>query len=319
MLRLASFVTVAAACSATGHQPSSTSSDATPEASAIDAHAIVPDGTVLGGVDPADDGPSSVSSTTVTIPGATSSHTLAATIYTPSGVISPALVVISPGFQMARVQYASYAHHLATWGFVAILTDYADSGFTADHQLMANDVGAVVTYAIAHLSIDATKIALAGHSLGGDISVLAAAGDSRVKAVVGWDPVDASNPSVVPEKMTGFTAKLAVIGETTDASGGFMPCAPAAENFTRFYAAAPSPAYQLTVVGADHMDWVDDGSCALCTLCTAGAAAPELARRATRRVNVAWLRTQLDGDTAMMPWLLMPPEVTAGTASVVTK
>ena len=309
-----------AACGAANQQPSPTV-DAR-MATNLDARNPTPDGTVPGAVDPADDGSSAVIETTVTMPGAATGRTLAATVYRPSGVTSPALVVISPGFQLARTQYASYAHHLATWGFVVILTDYADSGFFADHQLMANDIGAVITFALAPAftpAIDATKIALAGHSLGGDLSVLAASDDPRVKAVVGWDPVDGANPSVVPEKMTTFTAKLAVIGETTDSSGGFMPCAPSAENFTQFYASAPSPAYQLTVVGADHMDWVDDGTCSFCTFCTAGTAAPELSHKATRRLNVAWLRAQLFGDATMTTWLMAPPEVLAGTASVATK
>lgn len=264
--------------------------------------------------DPANDGPATVTTTTVSIP-ATTGHTVPATIYTSPG--ASALVVISPGFQMARTQYATYAHHLATWGFVVVLTDYADQGFFADHQLMANDVTAVITYALAaQPGIDAAKIALAGHSLGGDISVLAASGDPRVKAVVGWDPVDASSPSVVPEHMTGFTAALAVIGETTDASGGFMPCAPSADDYEQFYAAAPAPAFAMTIDGADHMDWVDDGTCSLCNVCTAGTAPPERAHTATRRLNVAWLRSQLFGDTAMQPWLAAPPEVAAGIATV---
>lgn len=269
------------------------------------------------GTDPASDGTATVTTTTVTIP-ATTGHTVPATIYTSQG--ANALVVISPGFQMARTQYATYAHHLATWGFVVVLTDYADQGFFADHQTLANDIGFVITYALAQYpAIDAQKIALAGHSLGGDLSVLAASGDARVKAVVGWDPVDASSPSVVPEKMTGFTAALAVIGETTDGSGGFMPCAPTADNYAQFYAAAPSPAFAMTLDGADHMDWVDDGTCSLCTLCTAGTAPPERAHTATRRLNVAWLRARLFADQAMQPWLASPPEVVAGQATIQAK
>lgn len=319
MFRLAFVVLALAACGSGNPQQNSTV-DA-PVGTNPDAHHTTPDGTVTGAVDPADDGSAMVTDSTVSIPGATSAHTLAATIYRPSGVTAPALVVISPGFQMDRTQYTSFAHHLATWGFVVILTDYADKGFFASHQLMADDLGAVISYALAPAftpAIDAAKIALVGHSLGGDISVLAASADPRVKAVVGWDPVDGSSPSVVPEKMTTFTAKLAVIGEITDSSGG-AACAPAAQNFTKFYASAPSPAYQMTVVGADHMDWVDDGTCPLCTLCTAGTASPDLAHKTTRRLNVAWLRAQLFGDATMTPWLMAPPEVMAGTASVTTK
>ena len=113
-------------------------------------------------------------------------------------------------------------------------------------------------------------------------------------------------------------AAVAVIGETTNGSGG-MACAPTANNFQTLYAAAHTPALQMTVATADHMDWVDDPSCLFCSFCTAGIAPADLARTATRRLNVAWLRLQLLGDHAMMSWLAMPPEVGAGTATVTQK
>lgn len=248
--------------------------------------------------------------TTASIPGAAANRTLPATVFAPMTGTNRPLVVISPGFQMDRAQYASYAKHFATWGFVAVLTSYADTGFFADHAKIAADVPAVIDWALAQpaLAIDPTKIATAGHSLGGKTSVFAATLDARIKAVVAWDPVDSNNPSVAPEKMTGMTAAIAVIGETTNASGGGMPCAPAADNFQTFYAAAPSPALSITVMGADHMDWVDDPSCGFCGFCTAGSAPNELARKVSRRVDVAWLRRQLLSDTTMDVWLDTPPE-----------
>jgi len=266
--------------------------------------------------DPANTGPYMVTTQDVQIPGSAQGRTVLATIYTSNAPGPHALVVVSPGFQMPRTQYASYAQHLASWGFVAISCDYADTGFFADHQKLADDVSSVIDYALAQssLAIDSAKIATAGHSLGGDISTLAAADDARVKAVVGWDPVDASNPSVVPEKMGSVHAAVAVVGETTDGAGGGMPCAPAADNFQQFYMAAPSPALQMTLAGADHMDWVDDPSCAFCTFCTAGTADASLARTTTRRLDVAWLRRQLFADATMDPWLTAPPEAGASVA-----
>lgn len=267
-------------------------------------------------IDPASTGPYTVTTMDVQIPGSAQGRTVPATVYASNAPGPHALVVISPGFQMQRTQYASYAAHLASWGFVAIDCDYADTSFFADHQKLADDVSSVIDWALAQhdLAIDSAKIATAGHSLGGDISMLAAADDARVKAVVGWDPVDASNPSVVPEKMGSLHAAVAVAGETTDGSGGGMPCAPSADNFQQFYTAAASPALQLTLAGADHMDWVDDPSCALCSFCTAGTADSSLAHTTTRRLDVAWLRRQFFGDTAMDSWLAAPPEAGASVA-----
>lgn len=258
---------------------------------------------------------------TASIPGNGSGRTLAATVFVPSSAGPHALVIVSPGFQMQRTQYASYGKHLATWGFVAIVTDYAESGFSIDHARIAADVPKVIDWALAQqaLAVDGQRIATAGHSLGGKISVFAATLDPRIKAVVAWDPVDSNNPSVAPEKMGSLTAAIAVIGETTNATGGFMPCAPMADNFQTFYAASPAPALAMTINGADHMDWVDDPSCSVCGFCTAGSAPADRARAASRRLDVAWLRRQLLGDMAMEPWLSAPPEVAAQTATVQRK
>jgi predicted dienelactone hydrolase len=274
--------------------------------------------TVTTGTDPADDGTHAVTTMNANIPGAAQGRTLAATVFVPTGGPPHPLVVMSPGFQMARAQYTSYARHLATWGFVVVLTDYAESGFSIDHNRLAADVPKVIDWALdqTSLSVDPARIATAGHSLGGKISIYAASLDTRIKAVVGWDPVDSNNPSVAPEKMANLTAAVAVVGETTNGSGGFMPCAPSADNFEQFYAAAKSPALSITVIGADHMDWVDDPSCGVCGFCSPGTASPDLARKVTRRLDVAWLRRQLMLDTAMDPWLTAPPEATSGGVTI---
>jgi len=306
-------LTILAACGGS-------SADPTPavDAPMTSVDSRLTDGASGSATDPALDGTATVTTSTASIPGKTSGRTLPATVFVPSTPGPHALVVISPGFQMQRAQYDSYARHLATWGFVSVLTDYADSSFGADHTKLAQDVPAVIDWALAQssLDVDAQRIAVAGHSLGGKISVYAASLDARIDAVVAWDPVDSSNPSVAPDKMGALTAAIAVVGETTNSSGGFMPCAPAAENFEKFYDAAPSPALAMTIDGADHMDWVDDPSCGLCGFCQAGHRPPDRARTASRRLDVAWLRRHLFADTAMDVWLDSPPEVAAGQASV---
>jgi hypothetical protein len=63
-----------------------------------------------------------------------------------------------------------------------------------------------------------------------------------------------------------------------------MACAPADDNFTTFYAAAASPALQVTVDGANHMSFIDDvASCGItCAFCQqptlANATVNDLAR-----------------------------------------
>jgi predicted dienelactone hydrolase len=310
MTRIAIASLIIAACGDPGANPADGSVEA--DAPIVIDGAPGSDAAATG--DPALDGTATTTSTTVSIPGALNGRMLSSTVFTPSTPGPRPLVVISPGFLMARTQYTSYAQHLATWGFVTILTDYAESGFGTDHQRVANDIPAVITWALAqsNLAIDPAKIAVAGHSLGGKVSILAASQDTRIRAVVAWDPVDSNAPSVTPERMGTMTAAVAVIGETTNATGGFMPCAPAADNFTQYYAAAPSPALQATVAGADHEDWLDnpnDPSCFVCGVCGPGSAPADRARTATRRLDVAWLRKHLFADASMDAWLASTTDV----------
>ena len=89
--------------------------------------------------DPAADGTATVTHrSTVSIPGKTQhGRMLPATVYTPSSPGPRRSSWCRPGSRCSRTQYASYARHLATWGFAVVLTDYADTGFGADHAKLA--------------------------------------------------------------------------------------------------------------------------------------------------------------------------------------
>ena len=126
---------------------------------------------------------------------------------------------------------------------------------------------------------------LAGHSLGGKISLLTAARDARPVGVFAIDPVDTAggpgsrpseaNPSVAPELMPDITVPVGVIGETTNATctGLFcQPCAPADENFQRYVDAATGPLWMAEVAGANHMSFLDNPDCGFtCSACGDGS------------------------------------------------
>jgi pimeloyl-ACP methyl ester carboxylesterase len=161
--------------------------------------------------------------------------------------------------------------------------------------------------------VDKTKLATAGHSMGGKVSILTAILDPRVKAVVGWDPVDALPPisdgsySVTPEKMDGLKVPVALLGETTDdgSGGGFMPCAPAADNYHQYFihACKAPAAVEVTIDGADHTEWADASTCGIaCAFCTKGTTAAATVNTITDRVTVAWLETYLRGAAGLQHW-----------------
>jgi pimeloyl-ACP methyl ester carboxylesterase len=253
-----------------------------------------------------------------------SAGNVAGSVYSPSmdGATPAAgpfpLVIVSSGFQLARAQYRIFCEHLATHGHVCVTHEYASSG---NHQAKAREIGAIIDWALAAASGLSTRVSpqaigVAGHSLGGKVSINAAILDPRIKAVVGWDPVDALPPfgndgsmSVTPEMMGNLRVPLALLGELTDASGGVggMSCAPSADNYQRFFAAAcEAPAVlEVTIAMADHMDWIGDrGSCGLaCLACSNGQTADTVVHGITKRVTAAWFLRHLRGDTGMDPWL----------------
>jgi hypothetical protein len=103
--------------------------------------------------------------------------------------------------------------------------------------------------------------------------------------------------------MSQIEATVLVLGETLDSTGGFQPCAPAADNFQQYFTTAHSPALEVTVAGAGHMDFVDDPTCPFCGFCTAHSADAFAVKAVARRATVAWFRRRLLGDTAMDPYL----------------
>ncbi len=265
-----------------------------------------PDAPPVTVTDPALDGPLQVSTQQVSSP-------FVGTVFTPAGAGPFPLIVVSSGFQLARAQYAGFCQHLASRGHVCITHDYPSSG---NHQDKARQIADIIDWALTSTPSRSDAIGVAGHSLGGKVSINAAILDDRIGAVVGWDPVDALPPfgndgstSVTPELMGQLQVPFAVLGELTDASGGIggMSCAPSADNYQRYFTAAcAAPAtLEVTIDGADHMDWIGDrGSCGFaCLACASGTTADATVHTITRRVTAAWFERHLGGNTAMDAWL----------------
>lgn len=188
------------------------------------------------------------------------------------------VVIVAHGFQLPASQYTSYVKRLASHGYVAVNADFQAGLWSPDHVAYAKQILAGVDWVAAQPGLagiaDPDNVGLTGHSLGGKISVLGAVMDPRVRASITLDPVDASvmcDPQKCPDvsMMLPIDVPLGFLGETLDGMGGFMPCAPAADNFLTFYQAAAAPALAVTVLGANHMSFLDDvASCGVtCSFC----------------------------------------------------
>ena len=274
--------------------------------------ATTPDMGGTAGDDPGAPGPHTVTATNATV--TTSLGSAGVTVYAPSGSGPFPLVVVSTGFQIGRGNYEGTCEHIASWGYVVVSHDYT----SGNHDEKAGEVSELIDWALERDDVDGDTIAVAGHSLGGKVSILAAIEDPRIDAVVGWDPVDALPPfgndgssSVAPERIGELAAPLALLGETTDATGALgMACAPSEDNYQQFFAGAcgASATLEVTIAGADHTDWVDSRqACGLaCLVCATGTTADATVLAITRRVTVGWLEKHLRGTAGMDPYLASP-------------
>lgn len=267
----------------------------------------------------------------LSVPGGIFGAKVNLTVYVPDTAGPHPLVVFSHGFQLGPGDYTSYGQHLASWGFIAVLPAYPGSLIAPrTHIELKQDLVAVLDW--AETAYTPTKIALAGHSMGGKISLLVATEDERPEAVFGIDPVDSGPPftltpqeypSVTPELMPAITVPLVLLGETTDATGGLGgACAPADNNYEQYFEHADSPALRIDLLGAAHMSFLDNPSCGLpCAACNSGTDDPAQTRLLTRRYMTAFFLVVLQGETSFQSWLTgaeMQTDVGAGWVTTAT-
>jgi chlorophyllase len=268
-------------------------------------------------------------------------------IYLPAGSGPFPVVILHHGFQLESGMYASYGEHLASWGYLVIMPQFPGGLFDAPtHRQLKDCLIALLDWVEQHAAeaggpllgkADAARIALSGHSMGGKISLYAATEDTRPRAVIGLDPVDAAGgapgsqptpdrPSVTPELMDRIQVPLLLLGETVNATcTGFMcqACAPEEDNFHQYYQYAVSPALEIEVVGANHMSFLDNPDCGwVCSVCPKGSDDPAETRRLSRRYLTAFLNVVLRGEAAYRTYLTgseMNADVAAGRVRTQSK
>jgi dienelactone hydrolase len=280
-------------------------------------------------------GPATVTTAELTVTPP-SGQPFTVTAYVPGTSGLHPVVVLSSGFFQKALAYAPYGERLASWGVVAILRD--NPGVNEAAAGIASDVGYVVSTWLGAQNadstspldgrVDVTRIGLAGHSEGGQVSLLAAEGGAlgKVKGVFGLDPVDSASDGG-PEargSIATIGVPIAFIGETTDGTGGVdgMPCAPAADDYEVLYADAASPIVAITAVHADHTMFEDPTHCTLCTLCTAGTANAADVLAFSVRYLTAFFARELLGDThvgAAFQGAGSAADVSAGLTTVQSK
>jgi predicted dienelactone hydrolase len=254
------------------------------------------------------DGPSTVETARLTARSG-----LTVDVYLPSATGSHPVVLLASGLQQSGLAYAPYARRLASWGIVTILRD--DPGIFQTSADVAADLAFLVqTWLPSQNSdslsklfgrVDLSHVGLAGHSRGGQATLLAAETDLKgmVKAWFGLDPVDgrpmgAANAPQARTQLAAIGIPTVFLGETTDSTGN-NACAPAADNFQVLYSAAPGPSVLLLAVGADHTQFQDPAQCTFCNLCQKGTADGAMVLAFSVRYLTAFFARELLGDSAV--------------------
>jgi hypothetical protein len=253
-----------------------------------------------------------VAFTTTTAMVTTGGRTFTENIYLPSSAGPHALVSLTPGLQQTSAAYAPYAERLASYGIVVLMRD--DPGLLVQSQVIAGDLEYVIgTWLPAQNTdpsspldgeVDLGKVGLTGHSRGGQASLLAAEGALKGK-VVAWFGIDPDDPGTID----GFTestmvavTNLGSIGIPTTFLGGQVAtfCTPADINYQVLYAAAPSPAVEITGVNASHTEFEVQSACVDCAVCTPmGSANPQVVLDYAVRYLMAFFARELQGDTSV--------------------
>jgi dienelactone hydrolase len=230
------------------------------------------------------------------------------------------IVVFGHGFLIPPDAYTAYLSELASFGYVAVSSDYPDpADGPVDNINDGYDLAAGLDWALASKTlngrVDVTRAGVMGHSRGGKAAVLAALQDHRFKAVYGLDPVDSPPPAPVtcnpvtqcPDaylEIAALQVPTLFVGETLDSLGA-LACAPASGNYAVFYAHANAPSIEVTVNGASHVSFVPDwNACGLaCEVCQTPTLPQASAVSLASSYAVAFFERNLRGDAAYQTWL----------------
>ena len=273
--------------------------------------------------DPAEDGPYAYAELDDSFLVAATGNTVAIHCAHPTSGPSSGpypVVVFGHGFQLPPSQYGGYVRRLASFGYVALTVDFPAGLFGANHVKNARDLLGGLDWAAQAPELggqaDSTHAGASGHSLGGKVALLAATLDTRIAATITLDPVD-SSVSCSPQDCPDVSALMPIaiptgfVGETLDASGGFQPCAPEADNFYTFYAHTSSPSLLVDVHGANHMSFLDDSaSCGItCSFCQTPTLPNATVHDLAQAFVVAFYERHLRGRVAYDTYLTGPEAV----------
>jgi chlorophyllase-like protein len=300
--------------------------------------ALPPDGTLVdtghvvssdGGTRYGSDGP--VGYTTAAFPVTNGSDSFTVNVWVPSTPGSHPVVSFSPGLEQPCAGYTPYATRLASWGFVVLMRN--DPGILVSGDTVASDLSYTVgtwlpaqnamSASVLYGKADLSHVGLAGHSRGGQTTLVAAEEGlhGKIQAWVGLDPVNTAYSAGTAPSMN-----LPSIGVPTlyIGAGVATNCAPVGDDYQTLYAVSPSPSIAITVANASHPQFEDLGGCSVCGLACSpmGTANSEAVLDDAIRYLTAYFARELLGDSSVGPLFQgagAPADEASGAITIVSK
>jgi len=198
--------------------------------------------------------------------------------------------------------YAATARHLASWGYAVVLprtgvqlVPYIPA-FAGDLTEALDELERRDSEPRSFLfgAIDVTSRGLAGHSMGGGAAILAAAGDPRVRALVGFSPSETFWPVSAVERISAVEAAVVLLAGTADV------ITPPEVHQRPMFENAAAPRILATLDGGGHCAYAPAiPSCG-------GTLARERQIRIAQRWLVATFNLYLKEDTRFADWVWGP-------------
>ncbi|MFM9956593.1 MAG: chlorophyllase/cutinase-like alpha/beta fold protein [Phycisphaerales bacterium] len=202
------------------------------------------------------------------------------------------VVSFGHGFFQATTQYDNLLAHLATHGYFVIASN-SEGGLFPSHQNFANDIRSCLGFMESENAapaspyfqrVNTSALGLSGHSMGGGASMLAAAVDARVRALIPLAPAD-TNPSSIAAAPQIDIPTMYIVG-TQDT---IVPTGP---NAQVMYDNTPAPRRLEQVIGGFHCGFTDASTFG----CDSGAVTREAQQVFVKRLMAEFFALTLKGD-----------------------
>jgi pimeloyl-ACP methyl ester carboxylesterase len=198
------------------------------------------------------------------------------------------VVAFGHGFSQTASRYASTLQAIAARGYIVVAPD-SETGLFPNHGRLADDLWRAVRWGQAQSAWnpDATRDAVAGHSMGGGAALVAADRYPAIDTVMTLAAAE-TNPSATTASAGVTVPALYVVGSRDTV---------VAPSTTRaMYAAKPSPASWVSITGGYHCGF-NDSTSFFGLGCDRGGISRASQLAITRELLGDWLDTRLTGAT----------------------